>query len=128
MKQWLSSCQPFIPYCLKNRSLQTLNKTKDIRLYMTGNKKTQLPKIYTSNKKSHKKKTKQKNQEDNTINNYLQYHIKYQAPKSRTQQPRMKAGSNNRVTDYYTNQGRPPDTVKRTQTTLKEYKFTCHPD
>eukprot|EP00957_Ditylum_brightwellii_P141121 10751271-Ditylum_brightwellii.AAC.1 len=103
-------------------------KNKDIRTYMKDSKKTQLPKIYTSNKKIHKKKIIQKRQQENTINNYLQYHTKYKAPKSRTQQPRKKAGSNNGVTDYYTNQRRPLDMAKQTQTTLREYKFKCHPN
>eukprot|EP00957_Ditylum_brightwellii_P020267 1529896-Ditylum_brightwellii.AAC.1 len=62
------------------------------------------------------------------INNYLQYHNKHQPLKSRTQQQRKKARNNNEVTDYYTNQGRLPDTAKRTQTTLQEYEFTCHPN
>eukprot|EP00957_Ditylum_brightwellii_P149189 11360977-Ditylum_brightwellii.AAC.1 len=61
------------------------------------------------------------------IDNYLQYRIRHQPPKPRTQQ-RQTAGNNTEMTDYYTNQGRPPDTTKRTQTTIQEYKFTCHPN
>eukprot|EP00957_Ditylum_brightwellii_P158119 12035450-Ditylum_brightwellii.AAC.1 len=105
MKQWLSSCQPFIAYYLKNRSIQNLTKTKDIRTYMTGNTKTQLPKIYTSNKKTQKKKTRYTRHQENTINNYLQYHIRQQPPNSQTQQQQT-AGNNTERTDYYTNQGR----------------------
>ena len=126
MRQWLSSCQPYIAYCLKNRSLQKLTKTKDIRAYMIGNSTTQLPKIYTSPKKSQKKKTRHNRQQENTIDNYLQYQHRHKPPKPRTQQ-RSTAGTNTERTDYYTNQGRPPDKNKTTEATLQEYKFTCKP-
>eukprot|EP00957_Ditylum_brightwellii_P022141 1670225-Ditylum_brightwellii.AAC.1 len=61
------------------------------------------------------------------IDNYLQYHIRQQPPKPQTQQQRT-AGNNTERTDYYPNQGRPPDKVKLTQTNLQEYKFTSHPN
>eukprot|EP00957_Ditylum_brightwellii_P074979 5697926-Ditylum_brightwellii.AAC.1 len=57
------------------------------------------------------------------IDKYLQYQHRQNPPKSRTQQQRT-AGNNTDWTDYYTNQGRPPDKVKLTQTTLQEYKCT----
>eukprot|EP00957_Ditylum_brightwellii_P163007 12412696-Ditylum_brightwellii.AAC.1 len=108
MIQWLSSCQPYIAYCLKNRSLQKLTKTTDIRTYISGNTMTQLPKIYTSTKKSQKTKKRHTRQQENTIDNYLQYQHRQTPPKSRTQQQNT-AGHNTERPDYYTNQGRPPD-------------------
>ena len=119
--------QPFIAYCLKNRSYQPLNKTRDIRTYMKGNKATQLPKIYTINKTAHKKKNQQGRQQENTINNYSRCSNKHQTTTTKTQRTKKPVSNNNRVTNYYTNQGRPQDKDQRIQTTLQEYTFICHP-
>eukprot|EP00957_Ditylum_brightwellii_P169234 12880912-Ditylum_brightwellii.AAC.1 len=61
------------------------------------------------------------------IDNYLQYHFRQQPSNSQTKQQQT-AGNNTERMDYYKNQGRPPDKVKLTQTTLQEYKFTSHPN
>ena len=123
MKQWLSTCQPFIAYCLKNRSHQECHKTRDIRTYLKGKTSTQVPKTYTNHKAHKKRKAKNTKTQANTLDKYIQYTQRQTTLTSRNHRNNKKKNKQG-VTDYYTNQGRPPDEALKVQTSIREYIST----
>ena len=124
MRTWLSYSQPFIAFCLKNRKYQAINNTRDIRTYMKGKMKTKVPKIYTTTKKTKKAKHKRRGHQIQTIDTYFQVNATKRHKKNTTRENQPKNQHNASITDYYTTQGRPPDTSRKTQTAITEFIIT----